>query len=43
MPIELITGLPGNGKTAYTMSRLLEMEKRKSKRKIYIVGIKFIK
>lgn len=43
MLIELITGLPGNGKTAYLISLLLEWEKQKLKRKIYLVGIKLLR
>lgn len=43
MPIQLITGLPGNGKTAYYVSQLLELEKSGSKRKIYIAGIEILK
>lgn len=43
MPLELITGLPGNGKTAYLVSLFLDWEKQKLKRKIYCVGIEFLR
>lgn len=38
MPIELFTGLPGNGKTAFLMERLLA-EAKKGERAIVAVGI----
>ena len=38
MPISLITGLPGHGKTAYLISLFLKWEQEGLKRKIYVVG-----
>lgn len=38
MPIELFTGLPGNGKTAFMMERLLQ-ESKKAERPLFASGI----
>lgn len=42
MPLDLITGLPGNGKTAFLVSELLRFEKEQLKRKIYICGLELL-
>lgn len=43
MPLKLITGLPGNGKTAFMIDHLFKLELAGVKRKIYIVGIELFK
>ena len=39
MPIEVYTGKPGNGKTAFMVKRLLAEAKKKDARPLFAAGI----